>query len=108
LKRFDRSAEQALKQVAAEWKPDLIYERCNYMQLSGVNVAREFGIKHVMEVNAPYVDERITLAGKTWWTGQANLIEKQQLERTNLAVVVSTALRDYFIKKHGLDSDRFL
>lgn len=108
LKRFDLQAEQTLKQMASEWKPDLIYERCNYLQLSGVKVAGELGIKHVLEVNAPYVDERITLAGKTWWTGQANRIEKQQLEGTNLAVVVSTALRDYFIKKHGLAADKFL
>lgn len=108
LMRFDRKAAACLNDLIDEWNPDLIYERCNYLQVSGVLLAVQKGIPHVLEVNAPYVDERIELSGSTIFKRIANRREKMQLEATGTPVVVSSALRNYFVEKHKVDALKFL
>jgi glycosyltransferase involved in cell wall biosynthesis len=108
LKRFDKYAEKILAQNVAEFKPDVIYERANYMQVSGVKTAKKFGIRHILEVNSPYPEERIVLQGRTLLMKQAERAEKIQCETTDRIVVVSSALRDHFIRKYALPKTKFL
>lgn len=108
LVRFDHYAAQQLKQTIERFKPDLIYERSNYLQVSGVKMARQMGVKHILEVNSPYVEERVVLGGKSYYLKLAAQKEKEQLRETDLIVVVSTSLRDYFIKLYKLSAGRFV
>ena len=108
LLRFDKFAEKTLAMSVKKFQPDLIYERANYLQLSGINVAKKKKIKHILEINAPYVEERITLQGKSLLLKIASNIEKRQLSQTNLPVVVSTALQNYFSGKYNIPSKHFL
>lgn len=99
LLRFDRYAQQQLEAQIAAFKPDMIYERANYLQLSGVNAAQKWGIKHVLEVNSPYVEERQTLQGKSWLMNKAVKAEQMQVEKSNLVCCVSSALEEYLKKR---------
>lgn len=108
LIQFDNTAAIRLREAIERFKPDLIYERSNYLQVSGVLTAKQMGIRHVMEVNAPYVEERVVLGGSSWYLKLAAIKEKEQLQKTDKIVVVSSALRDYFSELYKLPSSHFI
>ncbi|NQX92481.1 MAG: glycosyltransferase, partial [Flavobacteriales bacterium] len=108
LLKFDRYAKQELIQKIQEFQPDLIYERGYYMMTSGVEAAKEMGIKHCLEMNAPYPEEKLEMEGKGIHDRKASHREKQQVESTDLLVVVSSALKDYFLKRTNIDPNRVL
>ncbi|WP_306640438.1 glycosyltransferase family 4 protein [Sanyastnella coralliicola] len=92
---FDDHASAELKALCEKVKPDLIYERAYYGMTSGVRVAKELGIRHVLEMNAPYPEERVDMEGRSMGTSKAKKAEKQQLKDTDRVVVVSSALKEY-------------
>lgn len=108
LRRFDRRAKQQLLAEIEAFDPDLIYERANYLQTSGVEAAQATHIPHYLEVNAPYVEERQHLNGKTWLSQRAEQAEQQQQLTTDQIIVVSSALRDFFSKKWQIPQDKYL
>lgn len=108
LQRFDKYAETVFEKAIKEYQPDLIYERANYLQLSGINISKKHNIKHVLEINSPYTEERITLQGKSLLLKRAINIEKEQTLKTNLPVVVSSALQNYFSEKYNIKKNHFL
>ncbi|MFM7764348.1 MAG: hypothetical protein ACKO6I_01705, partial [Sphingomonadales bacterium] len=57
LLKHDIKAGRQLEQAIRDFKPDMIYERGEYLQDSGVKMAEKHGIKHVLEVNSPVVEE---------------------------------------------------
>ncbi len=101
----DRKYAATLDELVAKEKPDLIYDRINYLQVSGVKVAKKYGIKHISEINAPYTEERIELQGKSLLLKRAEKYERYVIEKSNLIVVVSTALKNYFSKKYPVLRD---
>ncbi len=104
----DLSFERFLYEKLDEIQPDLVYERASCLQLSGVHAASKFGVPHVLEMNAPYVEERKEhFAISSAFERRAVKIEKQQLAGTTKAVVVSHVLKNYFVNKHGLPIDKF-
>ena len=108
LLRFDKYAGQELKAKIEELQPDLVYERANYLQTSGVTIAEEMGVPHILEINSPYVEERQTLSGGSFFLREAEKAEKEQLLRTQQAVVVSTALQHYFEEKWEVPEEKFI
>jgi len=104
----DRNSKRILYKKVEEYNPDLIYERANYLQLSGVNVARKFGVTHILEMNSPYIEEKTSLGrGPSWLNPYACYIEKQQILGTTKVAVISSALRNYFMDKYGIESNKF-
>src|SRR5690606_6574525 len=89
LLRFDKYAAGILQKTIDAFQPDIIYERCTYLQLSGLHTARSLNIPHIYEINAPFVKERIEMSGKSLFTNKASQIEKEQVSSTGLPVVVS-------------------
>lgn len=56
-------AYRQLMAAAAEFQPDLIYERYNLFLLAGILLKRRLGIPLLLEVNAPLVHERSLHSG---------------------------------------------
>lgn len=108
LYKIDRVYKDLLDNEIHSFKPDVIYERANYLQLSGVHAAREHGIPHILEINSPLVEERINLGGKTWYLRKASAVERMQVQLTDLNVVVSSTLRDYLMERCNVDGKKFL
>jgi glycosyltransferase involved in cell wall biosynthesis len=97
---YDLKAESNLESIVKEYNPDLIYERVYYMQVSGVNIAKKYGIKHYLEINAPYIEENREFEGSaSLFSNKALKHEKQQLMFTDKPIVVSSPLKNYFTKK---------
>lgn len=107
LLRKDLRFYAKLTEVVERVRPDVIYERANYLQLSGVKVARQYGVCHVVEMNTPYVEVREKRAAMpAFMRAKADRIEHEQLSRADLAVFVSAALRDTLVTKHHLDVEK--
>ncbi len=94
--RHDRNAEKLLEEQVQIYKPDLIYERGFYMMCSGVRVAQKYNLPHILEMNAPYPEEKLELEGPTWLLKRAFKREKIQIETTSMLVVVSSGLKAYY------------
>lgn len=103
LQQHDLKAKRKLLAAIRDFQPDIIYERGYYMMLSGIKAAKESGIFHVFEMNAPYPEERILMEGSSLLLSKAAKNELKQLNQSDLIVVVSTALEDY-TKARLLDS----
>ncbi|MEM7037177.1 MAG: glycosyltransferase family 4 protein, partial [Bacteroidota bacterium] len=101
LLKFDREAEGRLSRAVREFQPDMIYERANYMQVSGVRAARRHEVWHVLEMNSPYPEEKVELEGKSGLLHVADEKEAEQLKKSDHIVTVSSSLRDHLIEKHG-------
>ena len=110
LLRFDYfTASKHLEEVVENFHPDCIYERCNYLQLSGIKVAERYNITHIMEMNSPYIEETNNLGkGDSYLKKYARRVEKEQLMNTNLPLVVVGPLRDHFQQQYAVDKDKFL
>lgn len=100
LQRFDQHAKEVLREAVSEFQPDLIYERANFSMTSGVRLANELDIKHVLEMNAPYPEEKAIMEGKGFQHAQAIKQEVTQLSLSNLIVVVSSALEQYVLERN--------
>ena len=96
----DKAAGKSLEKVIEDFQPDLIYERGFYMMTSGVKIANQLGIPHILEMNAPFPEEKIELEGKTWLKGKSEKLERIQAEGTNMMVVVSSGLKNYYESKY--------
>lgn len=96
---FDQKIKKKLIDEIRVFKPDLIYERINYFQTSGVKAANKFSVFHIAEINSPYVEERVVLQGKSLLLFLARIKEKYILKKTTKAFVVSSSLKKYFIDR---------
>ena len=55
---YNLPAYRQLARAAAEFRPDVIYERANLFFLAGAMLARRRHLPYLLEVNAPLADER--------------------------------------------------
>ncbi|TPG61405.1 glycosyltransferase family 1 protein [Roseomonas nepalensis] len=55
---YNIPAYRQLARAAAEFRPDVIYERANLYFLAGAMLARRLRLPYLLEVNAPLADER--------------------------------------------------
>ncbi len=108
LIRLDKAVSNRLLDSINKFNPDIIYERGYYLMPSGALIAKKKNIMHILEINGPYVEERIELKGKSLLTDRAAKMEKLQIENTNLLVVVSSPLKSYFTKKYSIDPAKVL
>lgn len=105
----EERAARRLDEAVRRFRPELLYERSTYLHGAGVRVARRRGIRHVLEVNAPYLQEKAQLAASgSALAGCARHVEGRQLRGTDRIVVVSTALRDYLAREHAVARARFV
>lgn len=102
----DKQAKDKLRSFISEHKPDLIYERSEYLLKSGVELANELGIPHILEVNAPFVDEWKQFEGDSFLNDHAHKVEDFKLKNTDMLSVISTSLKDYLFDKYNLPNTR--
>lgn len=108
LIKFDGHVKAMLLKKVVEFQPDLIYERGYYMMTSGVQVAQATKTEHFLEMNAPYPEEKIDMEGKSVFDITAIEREKYQVDSTDHLVVVSSALKEYYINKCGIPEEKVL
>ena len=100
LIRDDRRAKMILDGHCEKFKPDLIYERSHFLMQSGTAVAKARKIRHVWELNSPFLDEKIQMSGRSFIHKLLLKYEKANFSRTDLAVFVTQSLRDYYLRQY--------
>ena len=104
LMRHDRAAEAPLVEAIERERPDVVYERASYLFSAGVRAAHRTGVPLVVEINAPYVEERTALHGRGMLDGYGDRWERTVLQGAALVVTVSTVLGSYLRERGGLDA----
>lgn len=108
LMRHDKRASLKLEQAILEYKPDLIYERSEYLQDSGVAPAKKHGVKYFLEVNAPFVQEMRNMEGWSCWLWLGHKKEKRKYKAADKIFVVSTVLKEFLVKCYKINPAKIL
>jgi glycosyltransferase involved in cell wall biosynthesis len=95
---------RVLKAEAAEFQPDIIYQRSNLYLLSGTRVARQMGLPLIEEVNAPYYLERSQHGGIAWH-GLASWAERSAWTGAAAVITVTQVLAD-IVARQGVQKER--
>lgn len=101
LIRIDRASKRCLNLLVDEFHPDVIYERSHYGMVSGVEVANNHGIHHILEVNCPNVEERKKLSGNSLLTRRAVRKDRWAFSNADHVLTVSTHLAEH-LEIHNL------
>jgi glycosyltransferase involved in cell wall biosynthesis len=70
-----------------------------YLMDSGLRICYKRQVKHFLEINAPYPEEKIRFEGWSLWIGYARRLERLIIERAYGISTVSSAMRDYLIRR---------
>ncbi len=108
LRKFDQHCARELRSACEVFQPDLIYERGYFNIVSGVQVAEELNIFHALEMNAPYPEEKASMEGKGLFHRESVQAERTQCQKTQLLVVVSSALKSYFVERTNIEPSKVL
>ena len=106
--QFDKKAGKKLEEAVLKHKPNIIYERSEYLQDSGVKPAKTHGVQYFVEVNAPFVDEMKSLEGWSFWLWLGHRKERNKYTAADKVFVNSTALKDFLIKRYNIYPDKIL
>lgn len=101
LLKHDVKAGKQLEQAILAFKPDMVYERGEYLQDSGVKMAAKYRIKHVLEVNSPVVEEMAAFEGPDLLRFLGHRKERKKLKSTSHVIAVSSAMKDYLQTFYG-------
>ncbi len=91
----DRRGSEGLVEVLNSTSADFIYERHAHLHVGGLRVARDLGIRHVLEVNSP-PNERARLRGWSPYDRVATRRTLRVIQETDVVLFVSSALREYY------------
>lgn len=101
---YNVPARRMVENEVRDFRPHLIYERYSLSTFAGIRAARAMGVPHVLEVNAPLVDEKLRW-GRLWFKGLARRIERWIFRNTDGVVVVSDVLKRA-VEAQGVPADR--
>src|SRR5205807_8430668 len=104
LRRAMETQREQVRAIASDHGVDAVYERLSLFGESGVRVAEELGLPHVLEVNAPLCEEarRFRVLPHP---EEAVRIEARVLAATDRVFVVSAALAER-LADDGIDATR--
>ncbi len=108
LIRHDFNASRILEENILNIKPDLIYERSEYLQDSGAKLANKYKIKYFIEVNAPFIEEMNDFEGYSLFHNRAHKIEAIKLAAADKVFTVSTALKDFLVSRYNCNNDKII
>jgi glycosyltransferase involved in cell wall biosynthesis len=101
---FAASFARRARPMLDRFRPDALYERHAILGTAGMKLARDLGIPHLLEVNAPLGDEHVThRAGAFGQTLRA--MEQRVLASASTVIAVSEPLRQWIIDT-GVHPDR--
>ena len=89
-----------------DFAPDMLYERYALNGTAGLTIAHELGIPHLLEVNAPLVDEEVAHRGLAS-TESARRVEREILRRADRILAVSEELKRWLLGL-GVAEERIL
>lgn len=83
-------------------RPDVLLVRARLLTASFMLTARRFGLPLVVEVNAPVLESSVYKLEYAHLPYLPTALERWQLQAADRITVVSSALKSYFVDRHGL------
>lgn len=108
LLKHDRYAAGILEKNILDFKPDLVYERSEYLQDSGTKMCLKYKLKHFIEVNAPFVEEMHDFEGYSLLQGLAHKKEKFKYRHADQVFCVSSALAKFLIDTYQCNPEKII
>jgi glycosyltransferase involved in cell wall biosynthesis len=113
--RISRALRREVAAAISRFRPELIYERYALFRSEGVAVSARAGIPHVLEVNAPLVDEEVRFRGLALariarqreamaWTGTGVVVVPSH---PLAAIVRAVGARRVEVVPNAVDPERF-
>lgn len=103
LLRHNKRMYSVLQEVIRREQPDMVYERAYYLQTACARLCHQQKIKHFIEINAPYPEEKKAMQGSGCFHFLSERSEKIQVELATKVIVVSSALKTYLLQKIKVD-----
>jgi glycosyltransferase involved in cell wall biosynthesis len=75
---------------------------------AGMRVAQASGVRYVVEMNAPYPEEKAAMQGSSLLGFLGSRHEKKQVTSAYRTVVVSSAMKNYLLRKTHVPDDRIV
>ncbi len=101
---YNLTMYEQLRDKLREWKIDCIYERYALFNNAGIRLARELGVPHLLEVNAPLAEEQEKMRGLEM-KELARAAERYIYQNTDRVLVVSQNLKA-FVASCGVPEER--
>lgn len=102
--RFDKHEARELRSAIQKFNPDVVYERSAWMSNGSVQVLKQFNLKHVIEINAPFeeeVKEFEKASSFISFIGKKKL--KNLLQSAYLVAPITSSLQKHIIKNYGVN-----
>ena len=106
LMQHDRKAAATLEAAILEHRPDLVYERSEFLQNRSVDVVKKHSVKYFLEVNAPFEEEMRRMEGRSWYHKYSNRIERKKLDAAQHVYTVSSPLKKYLSEAFDTDAKK--
>lgn len=100
-------AYRRLRKAAADFQPDVIYERYNLFLLAGLMLKKRLGIPLLLEVNSPLVYERSSHSGGLSMKMLAQWAEGTAWRGADFVLPVTQVLGDY-VRAYGVAPERMV
>ena len=104
---YSLHAYRKLKAAAAEFRPDVIYERYNLYLLAGALLKKRLGIPLLLEVNSPLVFERSRHSGGLALPWLARWAEGSAWRAADYVLPVTRVLAGY-VREYGVPEARIV
>ena len=101
---YNIPARRRLEREIRAFRPHLVYERYALSTIAGVRAAKAAGVPHVLEVNAPLVEEKRRW-GRLWLPKVARRVEARIFRETDRVLVVSDVLGER-VRATGVPEER--
>ncbi|MEZ5417544.1 MAG: glycosyltransferase family 4 protein [Vicinamibacterales bacterium] len=102
---YNQELVTALRQRFEHDPPDLVYERASNLGTAGLTFAREAGVPHLLEINAPLADEQQRYRGGGALQALADASEAWLLAHADAVLPVSAPLAAHVVAR-GADPAR--
>ncbi len=106
--QFDKKLEIELEARIVKEKPDLIYERAETFCVSGLRMCKKLGIPHILEINAPLLEERYKLGQNSLFYRVGKKRECEQLKYAGKVITVSKTLKNYFVTQYKVEEHQIV
>ena len=101
LLKLNSGFSRLIADTVNTWKPDVIYERTCYLGAAILN-KKDVTVPWIMEVNAPFVEERQKISGRSLLTTQASRWEIEKYKRADHVFCVSSILKAFLAGEYDV------
>jgi glycosyltransferase involved in cell wall biosynthesis len=108
LMKWNKKIFGKLNEIVKEFHPDIIYERANYLSISGVKIGQKHNIPVFIESNAILSWEKQIRSGRSLIDFLGKRSEKYIYDNCSSIFTVSEPLKERITKEYNIEEDKII